>query len=111
MSCLPITQRLNGPLGLRELGFQPHEVRVDQLVALTNVGGAHNGADLIERHFQRPEAANDLCCGDLVGAVAAVAGSAININGREQPDLVVVTQHLHAQLRRTGEVPDRQQRW
>jgi hypothetical protein len=103
-------KRLNGALGVRELGFQSHEVRVDQFVALTNVSGAHNGADLVERHFQSPETANDLCCRDLVDAVAAVAASAININRFEQPDLVVVAQHLHAQLRRTGEVPDGQQR-
>jgi len=92
------------------LGFQPHEVRVDQFVASTNVGGAQNGADLVERHFQSPEAANDLCRRDLVGAVAAVAGSAIDIDGFEQPDLVVVAQHLDAQLRRTGEVADGQAR-
>jgi len=80
-------------------------LRIDQFVASMNVGG-HNGADLVERHFQSPETANDLCRRYLVGAVAAVAASAININGFEQPDLVVVAQHLHAQLRRTGEVPD-----
>ena len=78
-------QLLNGALGVRELGFQPHEVRVDQFVALTNVGGAHNGADVVERHFQRPETANDLCCRDLVGAVAAVAGSAITSTGSSNP--------------------------
>src|SRR3981189_1698823 len=103
-------KRLNGALGVRELGFQTHEVRVDQFVASTNVGGAYNGADLVERHFQSPETANDLCRRYLVGAVAAVAASAININGLKQPDLVVMAQHLHAQLRRTGEVPDGQQR-
>ena len=63
------------------------------------VGRVENGFDLLDRHLQVPEPADDLCRRYLVGVVVAVPGIRVHLHRFEQPDLVVVTQRLHAEVR------------
>ncbi len=71
-----------------------------------------DGLDPVQRHVQVAEPADHLGDGDLVGRVAPVAGVSVDVGRLEQPDPVVVPQHLDAHMGGAGEVADRQgRRW
>jgi hypothetical protein len=81
-------------------------MRGNQSVAGRRVGRCKNVTDPFERHLKLPEAADYLCCGDLVRRVAPVAGVRVDGGRLKQPDLVVVAEHLHAHQRRAREAAD-----
>jgi hypothetical protein len=59
--------------------------------------------------ISRPaEAADDLRRDGLLCGVAPVSGVQVHVDRLQQADLVVVAEHLHAQVRGPGEVADRQ---
>ena len=64
----------------------------NQLVPGGYIGRGEDCPDLVERHLQRPEAANHLGDLDLVGRVPAVAGRRVDGGGIQQADAVVVAE-------------------
>ncbi len=97
-------------MGLRELAFEPGEMIGDQFRTRGRVGRGEHGTDLTERHVEVAEPANDLRDRNLIGRVAAIAGSRVDLRGNEQPDVVVVAQGLDAQLGGLREVTDHERR-
>ena len=93
-------------LGLGQVPLQPGQVSSDELVACLDVGGVQNGADLLEGHVEFPEAPDDLCRGDLLGAVTAVARIGVDLGRDEQFELMVVAQGLDAEVGGPGEIAD-----
>jgi hypothetical protein len=81
-----------------------------QAVARVQVGCAQHGMDPLEWHADGPKTPDDLGYRYLVGAIAPVAGVRVDFRGLQQPDLVVMTEHLHAHVSRAGEVTDGQGR-
>ena len=73
-------------LGPGQVRFEAVEVGGDQLVAGVDVGGGEHRLDLVQRHVQGPEAADDLGRRDLVGGVAAVAGGGVDIGRFQQAE-------------------------
>src|SRR5579862_8926139 len=72
------------------------------------------GKDLVnrvERHVECSESGVDERLGNLVGAVAAVAGELVDLNGLEQPNAVVVAKGLDRQVGGPREVADADRRW
>ena len=63
--------------------------------------------DVGHGHAEAPEAANDLSGRDLLDVVAAVARVWVDLSRVQKPGVVVVAQRLDAQMRRAGEIADR----
>src|SRR5207248_4219313 len=68
-----------------------------------------DGPDLIQRHIQVAEPADDLRYRNLAGVVEPVAARRVDPGGLEQPLVVVEAQGLDAEMRHAGEVADRHQ--
>jgi hypothetical protein len=102
-----VAQRGDGALRTREAFFQAVQVGGYEVVARCQVGSGQDGGDHVQRHVQIPEPADDLRGRDLVRRVEAVPGLWVHLGGLEKADLVVVTQRLVAQVRRSGKVTDR----
>ena len=103
-----VAQRVDRGPGLRQLGFQPAEMRGDEGVAGRGVRRVEHRLDLADRHLQIPQAADDLRGRDLLGGVVAVARAGVHRGRLEQPDLVVMPQRLDAQVGDAREVADRE---
>ena len=103
-----VAQGGNGALRPGEAFFQAAEVRGDQVVARPEIRRGQHGLDLVQRHVEAAEAADDLGGRDLIRRIAAVTGLLIHIGGLEQADPVIVTQRLDAQMSRASEVTDRE---
>ena len=80
----------------------------DHPVAGLDVGGLKHDLDVTERHLQVAEAADDLRRDDLLWGVAPVPAVHVHLGRLQQAELVVVAEHLHAQVRGPGEVADRE---
>jgi NAD(P)-dependent dehydrogenase (short-subunit alcohol dehydrogenase family) len=70
------------------------------------VGSGENGPQLPHRHVECPEPADHLGSGDLFVRVVPVAAVRVDLARLEQPNLVVVAQRLHAQVRGRRECAD-----
>ena len=103
-----VAQGGNGALRPGEAFFQAAEVRGDQVVARPEIRRSQHGLDVVQRHVEAAEAADDLGGRDLIRRIAAVTGLLIHIGGLEQADPVIVTQRLDAQMSRASEVTDRE---
>ncbi len=79
----------------------------DERVTGVGVRGGEHGVDFVHGHVQVAEPPDDLSGGDLVGGVAAIPGTGVDVGWFEQADAVVVAQGFHAQVGRPGEVTDR----
>jgi hypothetical protein len=64
--------------------------------------------DLVKRHTQLPEPADDLGYRYLRRLVEPVTRSWVNLGWLEQARVVVVPESFHAHVRHSGEVPDGQ---
>jgi len=82
------------------------QVARDQLAACGEVRGVQDAADVVKRHVQVTESADDLRRGYLPEVVAAVAREGIDLCGLKQALFLVVTQRFHAQVSGAGEVAD-----
>ena len=82
----------------------------DHPVAGLDVGSLQHNVDVLERHLQVAEAADDLSRDDLLCGVPPVAAVHVHLGRLQQAELVVVAKHLHAQVRGPGEVADGQRR-
>ena len=102
------SQRRHDGLGERELGFHPLQVGGYHLVTGRRVGRLQYLPDLVERHAQIPEPADDLRDPYLARFIEAVAGLRVDLGRGEQPHLVVVPQRYHAQVGHPGEITDGQ---
>ena len=69
-----------------------------------SVGRLEHRPHVVERHVEVAQAADQLSGGDLVGRVEAVAVGGVDRRRREQADVVVVVQGLHAQVGHAGEL-------
>jgi hypothetical protein len=99
-----VAQRLDRGPGLGQLGFEPVQVRRDQVVAGRRVRRGQHRLDVRDRHLQVAQPADDLGGRNLPGGVVPVAGVRVHRNRLEQPHLVVVAQRLDAEVSRAGEV-------
>ena len=105
-----VAQLTDGLTRLGELELEPIEMLDDQPVARVGVRRGENRLDIRDRHLQAPESADHLGERDLVLGVVAIAVVRVDFARLEQPDLVVVAQRLDAEVRRAGEVADRDAR-
>jgi len=62
--------------------------------------------DLLQREAEVLQGENAVEPGQLVERVVAIAGEAIDLDGLEQPDFVVVTQRLHRHAADSRKVSD-----
>ena len=82
--------------------------------AMTALRAATSGAcsmapDLLQRHAEVAQPADDLRGRDLTGPVQPVTGRRIDVRRLQQAYLVAMTRRLDAQVGHPGEVADRQQ--
>ena len=96
-------------LQLGQLGFHRVQVRDDLLGPGLYVRRGQDGPDLVQRHVQVAEPADDLGHRHLAGVVEPVAARRVDPGGLEQPLVVVEAQGLDAEMRHAGEVADRHQ--
>jgi hypothetical protein len=82
----------------------------DHPVAGLDVGSLKHNVDVLERHLEVAEAADDLRRDDLLRGVAPVPAVHVHVDRLQQAELVVVAKHLHAQVRGPGEVAYGQRR-
>jgi len=80
----------------------------DLLAAGVLVGRRQHGLELLQRHAQVTEPADDLGRGDLAGGVAPVPGARIGAGRLQQADLVVMPQRPARHVAGAREVADRQ---
>jgi hypothetical protein len=92
-------QRRHRGLRAGQVLLETRQVRGDELVARAQVSRLQHGVNLVERHVQIPETADDLGCRDLAGRVPAVSGVRVDVGRRQEPDAVIVAQRLDAQMR------------
>ena len=78
-------------------GLDPGAVAVEPPLALGRVVDRKNLADLVERHLQLAQPADDLGGLELLGPVAPVAGERVDVGRPEQVELVVVAERADAQ--------------
>ena len=88
--------------------FQPGQVGGDERVPGVDVGRLQDGADLFQRHVEIAEPSDDLCRGDLLRRVTAVARVRVDLRRDQQPEPVVVPEGLHAEVGGPGEITDGQ---
>ncbi len=93
-------------LGPSEVGLQSGQMVGDHPVAGLDVETLEHNLDVLEWHLQVAEAADDLRRDDLFWGVAPVSAVYVHVDRLQQAELVVVTKHLHAQVRGPGEVAD-----
>ena len=105
-----VAQLADGLTSVGELALEPIEMLDDQPVALLGVRRGENRLDICDRHLQAAESADHLGERDLVLGVVAIAVVGVDFAWLEQADVVVVAQRLDAQVRRAGEVADRDAR-
>jgi hypothetical protein len=79
----------------------------DRCVARFEVGGREDRLNVVQRHVEVAEAANDLRDRNLIGRVAPISRIGVDAGGVENADAMVMAQRLDAQVRRPSEVPDR----
>lgn len=91
-----VPQRCRRLLGAGKGGLQAAEVTGDQRVPGEHVRRRDDLLYVLQRHVQRPEPADHLGRGDLVGGVAAVTGAGVHVGRLEQADAVVMPQRLDA---------------
>ena len=104
-------QRRDRRLRLLELALHAAQVRGDRRVASADVGRVDDRADVLQRHPELAQPADHLRDRHLCDRVVPVAAARIDPRRREEPDLVVVTQRLHAHKRHPREVADGQVRF
>ena len=85
-----VAERGDRVLRAGQVFLQPAQVRRDQLVTGRDAGRAEDLPDLVDRHVQVAEPADDLRGGDLLDGVPAVSGERVHVGGLEQPDAVIV---------------------
>ena len=90
-------------------GLDPGAVAVEAPLALGRVVDRENLADLVERHLQLAQPADDLGGLELLGPVAAVARERVDVGRPEQVELVVVPERADAQPGEPRELPDREE--
>lgn len=93
-------------LGSGQAGLETRQVVGDHPVAGLDVRSLKHDLDVIERHLQIAETADDLCLDDLLCGIAPVPAVHVHLDRLQQADLVIVAKHLHAQVRGPGEVAD-----
>ena len=103
-----VAERADRLLRLEEILLQPGQVVGDELIAGVDVGRLQDGADLLQRHVEIAESSDDLCRGDLLGAVAAVARVGVDLGRDQQTEPVVVPEGLDAEVGGPGEIADGQ---
>src|SRR6266581_263990 len=106
--CQQGAQRGDGPLRSAEFFLQAAEMGNDPLVAGAQVGSGQHALNLLQRHAQVTEAADDLRGGDLAGSIAPLAGVRIDLGRLEEADLMVVAQRPDGHVGGAREVADRQ---
>jgi hypothetical protein len=74
----------------------------DHPVAGLHVGSLKHNADVVEWHVQVAEAADNLRRDDPLRGVAPVPAVRVHVDRLQKAELVVVAQHLHAQVRGPG---------
>ena len=102
-------QRRHRGLCLLELPLHAPQVRGDDRVARGHVRRLQHGPDLLQRHAQVAQPADDLRGRDLTRPVQPVTSRRVDVRRLQQAYLVVMTQRLDAQVGHPGEVADRQQ--
>jgi hypothetical protein len=73
-----------------------------------DVGSLKHNLDVFEWHIQVAEAADDLSRDDLLFGVPPISGVHVHMDRLQQANLMVVAEHLHAQVRGAGEVANGQ---
>ena len=76
-----------------QLGFARTQISVQPLPVLVDFQNTHDIRQREAHILQRRDAADD---GQLILAVIAVIGEAVNLGGFEQADLIIVAQHSDA---------------
>ena len=103
-------QRCDRRLGLLELlGACARGGRGSTRLRAARSGACEDVAHLVDRHVEVAEPADRLGRADLARGVAPVPGRGVDARRFEQPDVVVVPERLHAQVRHLRELADRQQ--
>jgi hypothetical protein len=103
-----VAQRRRRLLSALERGLEPVEVVGDHRVAGGDVKRREHGLDVLQRHIELAEAADDLRHGELIGAVTPVARIWIDVGGLQNADAMVMAQRLDAQVGGPREVADAQ---
>ena len=106
-----LPQRRDRRPRLLQLTLHASQVGGDRRVAGGDVGRVHDRADRVERHPELTQPADRLRDRHLWHRVAPVPAVRIDRRRRQQPDLVVVPQRLHAHERHPREVADAQGRF
>src|SRR4029077_16895661 len=86
-------------------------MRRDYRVARREIWRSEDLVNRVQRHVKFAESGDDQRLGNLVGAVAAVAGELVDLSGLEQPNPVVVAKSLDRKVGGPGEVADADRRW
>jgi hypothetical protein len=96
--------------GPSQAGLQAGQMVGDHPVAGLDVGSVEHNLDVLEWHVQVAEAADDLRRDDLLSGIAPVPAVRVHAGRLQQAELVVVAEHLRAQVRGPGEVAYGQRR-
>ena len=96
--------------GPRQLTLHARKVLGDRRITGRCVSGRSDDADRLDGHVEGAEPADQLGVTGLGSVVAAVARSTIDRRRHEQPDVVIVTKCLDAEMGQLGELADRQRR-
>ena len=99
-------KRCDGVLRVLELLLHHLEVIEDRPVPGGEIGRLQHGAHLLDRHVEVAEAPDGLGGRHLIGAVVPVSAGRIDVGGFEEPDVVIVPQRLHAEVRHLRELAD-----
>src|SRR5262249_11939897 len=97
----------DGRLRLIQLPFHPLQMGDYRLVAERDVLRLQYSSQLVQRHGQVAEAADDLGRRDLAEVIVAVTRGRVDVARDQHTDLVIVTQRLDAEMRHTCEITDR----
>jgi hypothetical protein len=91
-------------------GLETLQMRRDHRVARHEIWRGEDLVNRVKRHVELAESGDDERLGNLVGAVAPVAGELVDLSGLEQPNAVVVAKGLDGEVRGPGEVADADRR-
>ena len=90
-------------------GLDAGPVAVEAALALGRVVDREDLADLVERHLELAQPADDPGCLDLVCSVAAIPREGVDIGRPKQVQLVVVPERPDTQPGKPRELPDREE--
>jgi len=91
------------------LSLEAHPVPKQEPSARLPLRIVEHDADFVNGQVDPPQRLDESRLMDLCAAVPAIAGRGIHLSGRQQPDIVVVTQRVDRESADPSEPPDRQQ--